>query len=88
MLIDLTPDQIIDLAETMLFVIPCDQWGTHFQIARSGETPRSTRLVHEYRRKIAGKTVRIYAEHKLTQKFLQSIVYNPFKFEDEHPFRH
>jgi len=84
MLIDLTPDQIIEFAENSFL-----RFGqTTFQIARSGETPRSTRLIHEYRRRIGNETVRIYSDYPLKQKELSLIVANPFKFIDEHPFRH
>jgi hypothetical protein len=96
MLIELTPEQIVNFAETEYFCIGfskrdgnsvCDGL-TNFQIAVSGETIRSTRLTHEYRRKIGNKTVRIYSDNPLNQKELSLIVKNPFKFVDEHPFRH
>lgn len=84
MLIDLTPEQIIEFAENSFL-----RFGqTTFQIASSGETPRSTRLIHEYRCRIGDKTVRIYSDNPLKQKELSLIVANPFKFVDEHPFRH
>ena len=84
MKIDLTPEQIIDFADSEHF-----RFGqTTVKIARSGETPRSTRLIHEYRRRIGNKTVKIYSDYPLKQKELSLIVANPFKFVDEHPFRH
>ena len=84
MLIDLTSEQIVEFAENSFF-----RFGnTTFQIASSGETPRSTHLILEYRRRIANKTVRIYSDNTLNQKELSLIVANPFKFIDEHPFRH
>ena len=98
MLIDLTPEQIVDFAEQSSFVFNHDLVGgginrgfrgkTYFQIASSGETPRLTRLIHEYRRRIGNKTVRIYSDNTLNQKELSLIVANPFKFIDDHPFCH
>jgi len=98
MLIDLTTEQVIDFAEREMFAFNHALFDnkpnqgfrgtTVFQIARSGETPRSTRLIHEYRRRIGNKTVRIYSDNPLKQKELSLIVANPFKFVDEHPFRH
>lgn len=98
MLIDLTPEQVIDFAERETFVFNHGlvdngknhgfRGRTHFQIARNGETPRSSKLVHEYRRKIGNKRVRIWSNWPLNQKELSLIVANPFKFIDEHPFSH
>ena len=84
MLVNLTPDQIIDFAETTFLRIG----ETTVQIARSGETPRNTRLLHKYRRKIGNRSVLIYSDYPLTQFKLSLLVKNPFIYEDEHPFRH
>jgi len=96
MLIDLTPEQIVEFAETEHFIIGFTKRDgkfeyngfTNFQIASSGESIRSIHLNHEYRRKIGNKTVRIYSDNPLNQKELSLIVANPFKFVDQHPFRH
>ncbi len=84
MLVDLTPEQIVDFAEITFF----RHGETTFQIAGSGETPISTRLIHTYKMKIGDKTVLIYSNLPLLKRTLAKIVKNPFKFVDEHPFRH
>jgi len=84
MLIDLTAEQIIEFAENSFLRFNY----ITVEIARSAESPRSSRLIHKYRRKIGKKTVRIYSDYPLNQEKLSLIVANPFKFIDEHPFRH
>ena len=96
MLINLSPEKIVEFAETEFFRIgfskrdgksECDGFTT-FSIHRSDETPHRTNLTHEYRRKIGDLTVKIYSDNPLNQKELSLIVANPFNFVDEHPFRH
>lgn len=97
MLIDLTPEQIVDFAEPTFFVINYDKKDrggrymgkTYFQIARPGQVIRSPQLSrHQYRRKIGDKTVIICSDNALNNSELRRILTNPFKFVDEHPFSH
>lgn len=97
MLIDLTPEQIVDFAEPTFFVINYDKKDrggrymgkTHFQIARPGQPTRSYQLsLHKYRRKLGNETVIIYSNNALNNSELRRILTNPFKFVDEHPFSH
>lgn len=97
MLIDLSPEKIAELAETEYFRIffskKSKKFGhhdgyTYFSICRSGETPHQTKFNHEYRRKIGDLTVRIYSDNSLNNQELKQITTNPFRYVDEHPFRH
>jgi hypothetical protein len=97
MLIDLSPERIVEFAETERFRIffskKSRKFGhldgyTYFSICRSGETPHQIKFVHEYRRKIGQLTVRIYSDNPLNNQELKLITTNPFRYIDEHPFRH
>ena len=88
MIIELTPEQIVEFAESEYFRIG----DTSFQITSSGESIHTASFTYKYHRRIGGrsdyKVVNIYSNNPLTKNELSLILSNPFVFVDEHPFSH
>jgi len=98
MLVDLTPEQIVDFAVgqqffRIFFSKKSKKFGhqdgyTYFSIVRPYDTIRLKHQPYQYRRRIEHQTVLINSSNPLNQFELSRIVKNPFIYADEHPFRH
>jgi len=96
MLIDLTPEQIVEFVKPLHFCIIFTKDGNvtkcndiaYFQISDLDEKSRSVYFTHKYRRKFGNIPVHIHSDNPLTQTKLTQIMRNPFSFINEHPFRH